>query len=155
MNVVLHYKKPDFWIILFSLILCFTVIICFFTNPKREELSVADEIRIISDSKEVLQEYICEQIGFAGRFTLTLYENGTFSYYEGAASSYFGDGNWGFEDGKRFLFDKGTGKIRKVVLEYEEEDEYMAQADFGNKVSEYLKEANLLISTIGGVISYK
>lgn len=78
----------------------------------------ADELRIVSDRKEVLKEYICEQIGFGGIFTLLLYEDGTFSYYEGSLSSYFGDGDWLFEDGKLTLLDRGTGKIRKAVFDY-------------------------------------
>ena len=122
----LHYKKPSFWIILVSAILCIVVFICFFMLPKETEensyeLSTDDlnnEIRIVSDKKEVLKEYICEQIGFGGIFTLTLYENGTFSYYEGAASSYFGDGDWIFENEKLTLFDRGTGKIRKAIFDY-------------------------------------
>lgn len=144
---ILHYKKPSFWIVLISAIVCIVVFICFFTSPKEAEGSFAsvdmeevvsepaesieepvptddfhDEIRVMSNRQEVMKEYICEQIGFGGMFTLTLYENGTFSYYEGAASSYFGNGGWLFEDEKLTLFDKGTGKFRKVVFDYEKGD---------------------------------
>ena len=38
--------------------------------------------------------YVYENEGIMGNFTITLYEDGTFSYYEGNASSYFGVGTW-------------------------------------------------------------
>lgn len=97
---------------------CLCLIFLFYDVEKK----VSDELRILSNKKEVLKEYICEQIGFGGEFTLTLYENGTFSYYEGVLSSYIGDGDWVFEDKKLTLLDKGTGKIRKSVFDYENGD---------------------------------
>lgn len=78
-----------------------------------------EELRIVSDRKEVYKEYICEQIGCGGIFTLQLYEDGSFHYYEGFLSSYFGDGKWLFQDKKLTLFDTGTGKTRKIVFDYE------------------------------------
>ena len=38
--------------------------------------------------------YVYENEGIIGNFTITLYEDGTFSYYEGNASSYYGVGIW-------------------------------------------------------------
>ena len=38
--------------------------------------------------------YVYEKEGIMGSFTLTLYRDGTFSYYEGFASSYLGEGTW-------------------------------------------------------------
>ena len=38
--------------------------------------------------------FVYENEGILGNFTITLYEDGTFSYYEGNASSYFGVGIW-------------------------------------------------------------
>lgn len=38
--------------------------------------------------------YVYENEGIIGNFTITLYEDGTFSYYEGNASSYFAVGIW-------------------------------------------------------------
>ena len=38
--------------------------------------------------------YVYENEGIMGNFTITLYEDGTFSYYEGNASSYFAVGIW-------------------------------------------------------------
>ena len=38
--------------------------------------------------------YVYENEGILGSFTITLYDDGTFTYYEGNASSYFGVGTW-------------------------------------------------------------
>ncbi|MDE6727928.1 MAG: hypothetical protein K2J80_08315 [Oscillospiraceae bacterium] len=41
--------------------------------------------------------YVYEKDGFGGDFTIKLNGNGTFTYYEGALSSYIGMGNWTFD----------------------------------------------------------
>ena len=38
--------------------------------------------------------YVYENEGLMGNFTIKLYDDGTFTYYEGSASSYFGTGTW-------------------------------------------------------------
>lgn len=38
--------------------------------------------------------YVYENEGILGSFQITLFEDGTFTYYEGNASSYFGTGTW-------------------------------------------------------------
>ena len=38
--------------------------------------------------------YVYEHEGIMGNFTINLYDDGTFTYYEGLASSYFGMGTW-------------------------------------------------------------
>ncbi|MBQ9968237.1 MAG: hypothetical protein IJO88_05895, partial [Oscillospiraceae bacterium] len=38
--------------------------------------------------------YVYENEGFMGTFAITLYQDGTFQYYEGMASSYLGNGTW-------------------------------------------------------------
>ncbi len=38
--------------------------------------------------------HVYENEGILGSFTITLYDDGTFTYYEGNASSYFGTGTW-------------------------------------------------------------
>ncbi|MCR5068027.1 MAG: hypothetical protein K6A14_08215 [Erysipelotrichaceae bacterium] len=43
--------------------------------------------------------YVWEKPGFGGDFTITLKEDGTFTFYEGMLSSFFGAGNWSVEDG--------------------------------------------------------
>lgn len=36
-KMVLNYKKPSFWMIVFAVIACIIVLVCFLTNPKKEE----------------------------------------------------------------------------------------------------------------------
>ena len=43
--------------------------------------------------------YVYEGEGFPDKFAITLFEDGTFSYYEGMLSSYIGLGTWVEEDG--------------------------------------------------------
>lgn len=51
--------------------------------------------------------YVYEKGGFAGigDFVIKLNDDGTFSYYEGWASSYVGYGNWSVENGELVLSD--------------------------------------------------
>ena len=51
--------------------------------------------------------YVYENGGFAGmgEFAIKLNDDGTFSYYEGVASSYVGYGSWSVENGEIVLYD--------------------------------------------------
>ena len=49
-----------------------------------------------------------------GRFTITLYDGGTFTYYEGMASSYIGIGSWEQNGDSITLTDDGHGGYRLV-----------------------------------------
>ena len=40
---VLNYKKPAFWIILISLLVCTAVAVCFLTNPKQEDYNSSQQ----------------------------------------------------------------------------------------------------------------
>lgn len=51
---VLHYKKPAFWVILASLVLCLAVAVCFLTNPKP---------CVHTYEAEILQAATCTQPG--------------------------------------------------------------------------------------------
>jgi len=53
--------------------------------------------------------YVYENEGIMGSFTITLYNDGTFSYYEGMASSYLGFGSWKQEGDIITMTDDGTG----------------------------------------------
>jgi len=51
-------------------------------------MSILDGVKITGKT------YTYENEGIMGSFTITLYDNGTFHYYEGVASSYYGVGIW-------------------------------------------------------------
>lgn len=52
--------------------------------------------------------YTYEKEGFGGSFTISLFEDGTFQYYEGMLSSYIGLGSWTVEDGVLTLKDENS-----------------------------------------------
>ena len=53
--------------------------------------------------------YLYENEGIMGSFTITLYEDGTFTYYEGMASSYIGVGSWDQDGDTITMTDDGHG----------------------------------------------
>lgn len=76
---VLHYKKPAFWVLVVAILACVVVAVCFLTSPK--------------DTIEG-KVYTYEKSGVLGNFTISLFEDGTFHYTEGMASSYLATGKW-------------------------------------------------------------
>lgn len=71
---VLHYKKPAFWIVLVSLLLCSAVAVCFLTNPREkavenevstdivnEEQSDSEESFGQEDSQEPVEEPVAQK----------------------------------------------------------------------------------------------
>ena len=54
--------------------------------------------------------YTWEHDGFGGDFTITLYADGTFSYYEGMLSSYIGAGTW-TEENRIITLKDNTGLV--------------------------------------------
>lgn len=70
----------------------------------------------------VVNDYTCERIGFYGEFTLSIFEDGRFTYIEGGASSHIGYGNWELDGNKLTLLDVGIGEENaiKIVFEYKD-----------------------------------
>lgn len=64
--------------------------------------------------------YVYENEGIMGNFTITLYEDGTFTYYEGNASRYFGMGTWQLNGSIMTLADdEGVGSplVNKFIMD--------------------------------------
>ena len=64
--------------------------------------------------------YVYENEGIMGNFTITLYEDGTFTYYEGNASSNFGMGTWQLNGSIMTLADdEGVGYplVNKFIMD--------------------------------------
>ncbi len=61
-------------------------------------------------SENLYGEYICEEPGFPDLFTISINEDGSFSYYEGSASSYFGGGAWNLSGNRLVLKDVDYGE---------------------------------------------
>ena len=53
--------------------------------------------------------YVYENEGILGSFAITLYEDGSFTYFEGLASSYIGNGSWMQEGDNITITDDGEG----------------------------------------------
>lgn len=81
-KAVMGYKKPAFWIIAGALIACAAAAVCFLTDP------------VTGPSSPGEKRYTYEGEGFGGAFTITVRDDGTFTYYEGPLSSHLGDGTW-------------------------------------------------------------
>lgn len=80
--------------------------------------------------------YQYEKEGFGGNFTITLEEDGTFTYYEGGLSSYIGSGDWSLEGETLTLREQNrhfTFRAEKDRLIFREEDSgdftYLTVAD--------------------------
>lgn len=73
-------------IVVFALIIAclFSVTACGRSEDIRD--TIADKI------------FVYEKDGFGSAFTISLSDDGTFSYYEGGFSSYIGAGSWVLED---------------------------------------------------------
>ena len=76
---VLNYKKPAFWVLVVAILACVVVAVCFLTNPKD---TIGGKV------------YTYEKSGVLGNFTIAFFEDGTFHYTEGMASSYHSSGKW-------------------------------------------------------------
>lgn len=73
---------------------------CLLTVPACGKPSPEDIRETISG-----KTYLYEKDGFGGDFTISLNDDGTFSYYEGYLSSYIGVGEWTLENDSLLLSD--------------------------------------------------
>ena len=54
--------------------------------------------------------FVCEKDGFPDKFGIKLYNDGSFTYYEGMFSSYVGYGSWSVDDDTLILTENaGSG----------------------------------------------
>lgn len=103
---VMNYKKPAFWIIALAIIACAAVAVFFLTDPVDGDTPDAESSAqngepsdytgkaLLADGTVAGKTYLYENEGILGDFSLTLYEDSTFFYSEGMASSYMGMGTW-------------------------------------------------------------
>lgn len=85
--------------------------------------------------------YVYEGKGFWGVFTITLYNDGTFTYYEGAASSYIGVGCWKQNGDSITLTDDECGGHRLVNhFRYDGNDLVFVEQDSSNFIYVEVKD---------------
>ena len=109
---ILNYRKPAFWVTLFAIVASVIVAVYFMTSPttKTEKDANRTEPSGSVTREDLYGQYICEEPGFPDMFTISLNEDGSFSYYEGAASSYIGAGDWELSENRVTLRDTGYGE---------------------------------------------
>lgn len=90
-------------------------------NPTQEDIVVyvdAENVEVrIPEAPNAGKTYLYEKEGFFGSFTVTLYNDGTFTYYEGMASSYIGSGTWEQEGDTVTLSDSDFAITNRFRLE--------------------------------------
>lgn len=92
--------------------------------------------------------YLYESEGFMGNFTITLYNDGTFTYYEGMASSYIGIGSWEQNGESIILTDDGHGGYGLVNhFRCDGNDLVFVEQDSDNFVYVKVKEGERFYST--------
>lgn len=94
-RITMIVKKPKTTLLALLIVILTAVIAvgCTFTG-KEESKETTPQITF-RDGQTV---YVREKGGFGSDFTITLHEDGTFTYSEGTLSSYFGWGSWQLED---------------------------------------------------------
>lgn len=77
----------------------------------------------VNESDVVGKTYTYENDGFGGDFRIEIKSDGTFTYYEGLLSSYYGFGNWTLEGDTILLSDDAQGgKPRENYFKVEGND---------------------------------
>ena len=74
-----------------KIIACALIIACLFSMAACDR---SEDIQNIIVNKT----FVYEKEGFGSAFTISINDDGTFSYYEGGFSSYIGGGKWVLED---------------------------------------------------------
>ena len=69
-----------------------------------------------SSSAEEAAVYVYEKEGFGGPFTIVLYPDGTFQYYEGYLSSYIGFGTWEMDGNLLTLREHDYGLVNHFTI---------------------------------------
>lgn len=72
---------------------------------------------VYSETPVTGHTYLYEGDGFGGDFTITLYSDGTYSYYEGLLSSYIGAGNWTLDGDMLSLTDDAYSLVNRFRME--------------------------------------
>ena len=83
-------------------------------------LSACSEETVSVSEADVIGTYFGEEPGFGGTFSVSIFEDGTFTYYEGALSSYFGTGKWTLDKNRLTLTDVGYGEAWDFVFTYKD-----------------------------------
>lgn len=118
---VLRWKKPAVWLTAASVLLCGVLGACFLTDPASGDKAPDPSEKPVSE--------LAGSYKFAGDFpdsfgpnifTVRLYEDRTFQYYETTYSSHIGMGTWAYADGVVTLTEKRQHLVGGTVVEFSE-----------------------------------
>ena len=91
-----------------------------FDGESEIEEDTGDSIAVLPTSSST--RYVYEGEGAGGDFTISIDNNGSFEYYDGALSSYFGTGSWSLNDGVITLHEtRGGGRETVNLFRFEDE----------------------------------
>jgi len=133
---VLNYKKPAFWIIIASLVVCVVLAVCFLTNPKKEEsvsdVQAGEETQTSEEQPYVFDEervyyYSLNAYTLNGmasdkliNFSISFLPDGTYTWYESPISSFIGTGTYSIEEGILTMTDDaemtGTERLNRFKV---------------------------------------
>ena len=60
--------------------------------------------------------FVFEKEGFGGDFTITFNKDGTYEYYEGALSSFIGQGKWLVREDMLTMIENESGRVRHFLI---------------------------------------
>lgn len=104
-----NWRKPAFWVVLLAVIACIILAVGLMTNPEGVHSgmeSIAGKTYVYSGDSYSDLEY--------DRFTITIHQDGTFTYYESPLSSYIGNGVCSVQGGVLTLSDETSGGAERI-----------------------------------------
>ena len=109
-------------------------------NVQSDNAPAASQAITFQEEKAI---YIRHNGGFGSDFTVTLYEDGRFKYYEGNLSSYIGYGNWTLDDDILTLIDDNQNREFKNLFRVMEGNlTWMAAGSTGFTYGSYISMAD-------------
>ena len=109
---ILSWKKPALRVTLASLLVCAVLAVCFLTDPvETRAAGLVGGYKFAGDLPDRFGPNI---------FTVRLYEDHTFQYYETIYSSHIGMGTWAYSDGVVTLTEKRQHLVGGTVVEVSE-----------------------------------
>lgn len=111
-------QAPKQWLWAAAAVVLVTALACLCAFGQAEPEEAADPDGVLWPYGVSEMTYVRDAGGFGGDFTVTLNQDGTFSYYAGLLSSYIGMGTWTQEDGVICLADEGLKNSAGIQYYY-------------------------------------
>lgn len=131
-----NWKKPAFGVLLLAVIACIALTVSLMTNPEGAQAGM---------EAVAGRTYVYAGDSFSGlaedRFTITIHQDGTFTYYESLLSSYLGTGICTVQDGVLTLSDEtGDGAERVNRFKIDGDDLVFIEENSSNFIYVQVKD---------------